>query len=819
MAMKPDRFCWALIGALCAPGAGLAAEVFDPHQNPPTVPREVEDWLTPLTRKELRELPEDGSVQLENPPVFGWKSNRFRYSFEVRIDRNGEPFLNFVTTSNLFRPDKPMPSGTFNWRVRQLDQVGRPRNAEQNEGWSTPRRFEVRKDAIPLVVPDVWTAFATAEEGSRPRSLAQGFRNLNRAQKDVFAVVERRFGKEAGAAAKFADLRKQVSATGDGIARSRKVRSHMRQLMRRLNDALAVYLLHRDERTRKRAADIGLTYLRGVVSFDAFGRTGHAGDDLLNIRVAKTVARAFDILYREMDGGLRAEVRRHVEFRTQAAFDFFLLNDRGNLGQFTLSSHGFQIATHVLAISAMMAGDSDRAILWFRETYPLVSTIVTPWGGGDGGYSNGVNYGVWEFVNHVDSWDIIQNAVGFRYFETAWVRNFAEFLTYFTPPGIAQAGFGDGGEKLRPELWAEIARLYVERGRSEFAQPLLAAWQNHAGGPDDDTEDLSNALLWPRLFGGTLDAPDQPRAAETIPSAAIFPDIGWAAIHSSVMDEDRYSVLFKSSQFGSFSHSHADQNSFVVMGRGKPLLIDSGYYDGYRSAHHNGWTRQTRAHNAITYDGGQGQPIDDPGAAGRLTDYWRCAGAVKLTGQAAKAYGDEMRKAERTLLYLPNGHLLVFDHMESAQPRRWEWNFHAAVPIVSPGHHRALIRNGDAEAEIRILDGPDMKLNLSSGFAEKPDTRLMGKAADQYHGTFSTEKKSRTLTMLTAIRMGQAASGEVRATPRDNGYHAFEAGDFSGSIGEGHLHLRLNGNPLTPEQCAVPPRTLTAGRALRLGAR
>lgn len=798
-------------------GGVAAATTYDPHQNPPTLPRVVEDWLTPHSRKEMRELPEDGSVQLENPPVFGWKASRFRYSFEVKIERNGAPFLEFVTATNLFRPTSPLPPGTYNWRVRQLDQLGRPLKEDKGGGWSLPRRFEVRGDAIVLDAPDLWTAFASAEEGKRPRSIGRAETRLSQGQETVLAEVERRYRREARQTPSFDSLRAQISRASGSISRESEVRRLMRQVTRRLNDALIVSRLSKDRRLRAQAVETSLTLMRGLVSVDARGRTGHSGDDLLNIRVAKTVARAFDVLYREMDGGLRAQVRRHIEDRTQAAFDFFLLNDHGNLVQFALSSHGFQIATHVLAISSLMAGDSDRAVLWFRETYPIVSTIVTPWGGGDGGYSNGINYGVWEFVNHVDSWDIIQNTTGFRYFDTAWVRNFAEFLAYFTPPGVAQAGFGDGSEKLRPEIWAEIARLYVERGLTQFAGPLSEGWRRHQR-QGRDNDDVINALVWPRLFGaGTRDGDGAAAQAQTkIPDAAIFPDIGWAVVHSDLGDPGRYTISFKSSQFGSFSHSHADQNSFFVSGGREPLLIDSGYYDRYRSAHHNGWSRQTRAHNAITFDGGQGQPIDDPVARGRLTDYWRCSGVVKLTGQAAEAYGGDIAKAERTLLYLPNGVLLVHDLMAAGSPRQWEWNFHAVAPIRSADGQSVQIRNGDGRLEMRVLAGPEHDLKITRGFAKPPDPRLLKDAPDQNHGIFLMRRKSRDLNMLTAIRMGSGQPVQISASVGENGEIAFHAGAFDGVIRPGQVHLRRDGQPLAVGDCAVPPRKLLAGSRLRL---
>lgn len=803
-----------LAASVLAGAAG--AERFDPHQNPPNLPRDLQDWITPVDRKELREQPEDGAIPLENPPVFGWKSGREMYSFEVAIERNGEPFQKFVTTSNIFRPDSPLPPGAFNWRVRQLDQIGRPRRGE-NGGWSVPRTFSLRKDGITLQVLDSWSAFDKAEAARRPRSVPDERGRLTEAQQAVFDTVLARFEKEAGDAPTFARIRNNVSDAGDGIARSREVRARMRQLMRRMNDALAVSVLHPDKVERERAAATAIVYLKGIVGFDAFGRTGHAGDDLLNIRIAKAVARAYDILYRHMDKDLRLQVQRHVEFRTQAAFDFFLLNDRGNLGQFTLSSHGFQIATHVLAIAALMAGDSDRATLWFRDTYPLVSAIVTPWGGDDGGYSNGVNYGVWEFVNHVDSWDIIHNIVGFPYFRTAWVRNFAEFLTYFAPPGVAQAGFGDGAEKLRPQLWAEISRLYVERGRGRYAEALLSAWRDYLDLSADEEDELSNALLWPRLFGAGAAHDDAPLEMTQIPDAAIFPDIGWAAIHSDLGDPNRYSVMFKSSQFGSFSHNHADQNTFTVMGHGRPLLIDSGYYDGYRSPHHNGWTRRTVAHNAITYDGGKGQPIDDPRAVGRLTDYWRCGEAVKLTGRAAKAYGGDIAEADRTLLHLPGGLLLVRDRMAAATPKRWEWNFHAAVPIVAQGERGARIRNGPAEGRVEMLDGPPVRLELSEGFPVPPDEKLMGHAAPQYHGVFRTREKTARFESLVLVRIGEDADTPVTAEPIEGGGVRFRAGRYAGSFVAGRTHLTIDGKPLSADSCAVPPRVLVAGGRLRFG--
>ncbi|WP_416897420.1 MAG: heparinase II/III family protein [Minwuia sp.] len=802
----------ALATGLAAPG-GVAA--WDAHQNPPPLPRNIQDWVTPSGKKEFREFPQDGSVQMENPPVFGWKSDRTAYTYQLRILRDGQPFRMETMRDNLFRPEDPLPTGTYQWQVRRLDRSGAPQGGGVREGWSEPRRFRLSDAANSFGAPPLLKAAETAQNASRPRSLAKGVANLRDSRADLFGLVERRFLSDARRPIDFGELRRQVDSAGRGGLRSGEVRGKTREIMRRMNDAVAIYALSPPgDRRRAQAQQAGEAYLRGMVSLDAVGRTGHAADDLLNIRIAKTMARAYDILYGELDAGLRAQIRRHIELRVKPAFKYFFVNERGNLSQYALSSHGFQIATHLLAISSLMIGESKDAAAWFHGAYPLVSAIVTPWGGGDGGYSNGVNYGVWEFVNHIDSWDVIENATGFRAFDTVWVRNFVSFLNYATPPGVAYAGFGDGGELLRPVLWAEIVRLYQERGRPEVAVRLLEDWQAYLQSRRI-TDEVSNALLWPRLFASPQSG-GGPRAQ--LPDAAIFPDIGWAMIHSDLGSPERYSVLFKSSQYGSFSHSHADQNSFHIMGAGKPLLIDSGYYDGYRTPHHNSWTRQTRAHNAITFDGGQGQPIDDPDASGRLIDYWRCGEVVKLTGEAATAYGGDVTRAERTLVRLPGSVLLIHDYMEARTPKRWEWNFHAAVPIRAGTGLTASVSNGAGRADIEVLNGPEMKLKVSDGFPEKPDPRKLGEAPDQFHGVFVADTASAVLSMLTVIRLGGAETA-VSASRSGQGRIAFRTGDHEGTVGPGDLYLARDGADVTSGDCEVRPRASAARGRLRTGPR
>jgi hypothetical protein len=92
-----------------------------------------------------------------------------------------------------------------------------------------------------------------------------------------------------------------------------------------------------------------------------------------------------------------------------------------------------------------------------------------------------------------------------------------------------------------------------------------------------------------------------------------------------------------SSRFGSFSHSHADQNTFQLNAYGRALVIDSGYYPWYGSPHDHLWTRLTKAHHGILVNG-RGQPPFEWAANGTIEDYIRQGVVTIARGQAAKGY-------------------------------------------------------------------------------------------------------------------------------------------------------------------------------------
>jgi hypothetical protein len=246
------------------------------------------------------------------------------------------------------------------------------------------------------------------------------------------------------------------------------------------------------------------------------------------------------------------------------------------------------------------------------------------------------------------------------------------------------------------------------------------------------------------------------------PHSAVFASIGWAAMHSKLDDPARASVYFKSSPYGSYNHSHGDQNSFTVNYKGKRLAIDSGYYDDYRTAHWTNWYKTTRAHNAITFDGGQGQGFNEKEFSGLISQFNAAGNYDMVAGQAAKAYGGALTQATRAVVYLRETNtVVVYDVLASATARTWEWNIHALNQMNKLSDSKIAIANGDAAMCVEMLASPGVTFQQDSNFTSAPSGSNM---PNQWHGRFVSKQKSTTAEFITVMRIGNDCSQTTVAT-------------------------------------------------------
>ena len=101
-------------------------------------------------------------------------------------------------------------------------------------------------------------------------------------------------------------------------------------------------------------------------TWDPDHSTGVRSSDLSNLRIALALALVYDLTHKHMDDETKTTLKRMIEYRTQAAFDQYVVNPKRALELKPYNSHGFRQAGAVTAIATLMApvvGVSSSMIL------------------------------------------------------------------------------------------------------------------------------------------------------------------------------------------------------------------------------------------------------------------------------------------------------------------------------------------------------------------------------------------------------------------------------------------------------------------------
>lgn len=500
--------------------------------------------------------------------------------------------------------------------------------------------------------------------------------------------------------------------------------------------------------------------------------------------VVPAVSLALDYLWDDLDAG-RETIAAGLAARAREFHRHTVLNTFDN----PLDSHSIVYGPPEMTVAALaLYHHVPEAAGWLADVERFLEQAFPGYGGADGGWGQGFGYVYSHYFQRMAH--LLYAATGADHFDRPWGRNNGRHFLYFRPPWSTGPSFGDASYSANPALCRQIMGLYAR----VYGDPVYRwyAEQTDAGGAPagDPLAELSARLIWP----------DPPAAAPPadLPRSIHLADTGWVALHSDLTARDANVMLcFKSSRFGSFSHSHADQNSFVLEAFGRPLLIDSGFYPWYGSPHDLAWTRHTRAHNAVLIDD-RGQAVWRIDAAGRIIafaagpDFDYCAGdataayrlesfehthrPLPLAERSAAELGVE--RVIRHVIFLRPDAFVVIDDVATAAPRPIQLAFHAAAPFELPaGGDRgatATVRNAPALARLTLCAEPGAapaRLATADRFPVAPERAGEYEYPRQWHLTAAFAAAGRERLLVTVIGVGRegAALPPVRVEHRAAG--------------------------------------------------
>jgi chitodextrinase len=654
------------------------------------IPGTTPDWMTTADQLAARVRPAECAIVEQSPPDFGWPSTGGSYQLTLTYPNGSTKSVS--TTNNWVNWGEVLPAGSYKWRVTS------------NGTASSVRQFTVPATATPFLVPAMSSVLSQLSSKPRPRGLP-----------DATTLATMKSQRSSAVNALLNDVKSKIKEPLPGTNGGDSARYSDATLRALAAAAYSQQGAYYNEAIRR---------LMNLASWDARGSTSYTNDMAGSRVVAWALAVGYDWLYPRLSSSQKSQILAALKARVTDMYSGVMASIEAR----PRDSNGNQSLATTAVIAALIAPDLPEATTWLNETLPLALNSINPWAGEEGGFSNSEAQGFWDLGGQLLPWYALRWSTGIDVAKKAWVKNWARYMTYFSPIGTPAHLFGDG---LEMDITENRARF--GKGHTYFAPTPLGRWYASKLSGEDQTG--LEYLMAPPADFTTATFP-----AGT-PSTLLLPTIGQIAMHSDLSNPARTSVYFKSSPapYGAFNHSHADQNGFVVNSGGQRLAIESGYYDGYKTPHWTEWYHQTRAKNAITYDGGKGQVFYEQGGKmghGAFTRHVGGSDYEIVTGDATPAYAGALTKAERSLVYLRPNLILVYDNLASDIARQWEWNIHSIKAMNVLSGSKVSIENNGQTLCVEVLNGPPRRFEQTDRFTADPS----GTHPQQWHGKFySTE--------------------------------------------------------------------------------
>ncbi|HNY38830.1 MAG TPA: DUF4962 domain-containing protein [Bryobacteraceae bacterium] len=766
-------------------------------------------WTTslPVTERpahpeELIAYPPDAAAAGVNPPGFTWTPADGAKAYRLELRRRGNSALLLSTSplsSTVYPHGAALPAGEYEWQVVYLDGAGKPL------GVSKSRRFSLAATTPKLPMPDV-ALMRRQLAGKRPRMFLTGTRIAEIKQAVAAGNVSwwKTFIATADAAVAEASYPEPAGYPSAvfSVDHWRRIYTPGKRGSAHVARTALAWKLTGDPKYLAAAKRWMLTLAswdpRGVTSHDIRQPNGSDGNDEASMPMLERMSFAWDWIGDEFTPEERAKVLASM---TERGNQVLLHLQKEEFLSFPFPNHSGRVLAFLGDAGLSFLGDIPDAEKWLDYVLRCYLTSYPGWGGDQGGWAQGMSY--WSgYVYFLTSFaEALRGATDVDLFRRPFYRNTGYLAVYFQPPYAPRGAFGDGGE--RPS--SDGQQVLVERFAEAFDDPVLR-WRAQAmasatccGFPPQTAAAPSTATGtdWREWqiedVGAVLQAkagPPRPvKPPVDLDGSRHFADIGWVAMHSALgKEQDDVWALFKSSRFGSFSHSHGDQNTFQLNAYGRALLIDSGYYPWYGSPHHALWYRQTHAHNGVLVNG-RGQPPYSWEANGNIEAYERKGPVTLVRGQAANAYNQpqepgtqnlwkqhrkdpippmepKLESFERTMVFVSSKTrpvIFISDYLRSAAPATYDWLLHALSKMgVEDDSGIIRVKDGPARLVVRIISSAPVRFSQTDQFSvlpvrgDTPDTaeteeQRKARFPDQWHLTAKTQEPAREARFLAVM--------------------------------------------------------------------
>lgn len=728
----------------------------------------------------LKYQPEGGDIG-ENPPRFSWlPANRKNGEYVLQVARDVD-FCDIVYVyknikRNFFAPDVCFDAGEYFWRYTL--------EGGEHE-YSSVRKFVVTDELIKSPFPSEKDRFANVST-AHPRLWldSEGIKkfqselakNPSHCKFDTF--VEKTVLRYADA-----PFVSQPLPYPGGVRETNHWRASWVSCQEAFNHiryvGIAGVILQNDTWIAK-AKDSLLQATR----WDIHGTTSRNYNDECGFKMAIMLAWGYDWLYHYLTEEERAEVRANLEERTAEIVHHAFVESKIHYSLY--DSHAVRsVSMCVVPCTIALFGDSERAEGWLSEAVDYYNVLFAPWGGKEGGWSEGPFYWTAAMAFLLDSAGLLKNFTGIDILLRPFMQNTADFPIYCASHDMtARCSFSDHCALEAPPLLKAgfNAREFGVRNGDGVAEWY---YQKLAEKGDFDTRAFYSAGWWDFYFCEMVALSNYGKIEATPPTngriVKWFKDIGWVALHKDMADEENHiALLTKSSKYGSVSHANPDQNAITLFAFGEALLCETGYYIGFNCSFHRDWRCHTRAHNAIEInEQSQYENLDKTkqlSAVGEILSVEETENYVHIVQDATKAYLHNvptLEKYTREIYFVDDEYFVIVDDVTLSEDGDVSYYLHSLFPSELKGESVVFAgEKAKAKCEIVLSTAGVESMRVTDEFEGVKESEWQGKEK-HHHFQMKTRKGKKHIIVSVICPSKVDEYKEIGTIKDDQGHDIF----------------------------------------------
>lgn len=736
--------------------------------------------------------PADGATLGVSPPGFAWwragERGRCRYRLYITSSAGKALYESPPLDDPVHVPTKTLPAGRYVWRAVAVDDRGRSLDAD------IKRQFAIERGAPahPWVDPAGLLANVRAQ---RPRLLFAGDEltiareQLSTSRAEAFASLK----AVADAALELPPLAEpdydrieepapRRMAYFDAFARTRR---HHDSGMRHL---ALMYLLSGEakygRKAREKLLEAAAWKPEGISSLLA-----PHGDEV-GLGLVKVAAEVYDWIFDLLDEADQQQAEAMLIARGNQMLR--RLEKQDYLAQ-PENSHNGRLPGYLLEHAIALA-EHPRSQVWADYALRALMTWYPHWGGTDGGWAEGVPYGLHYNQFATISFEAWRRATGQDLWANPFYRQMPWFFAYCLNPIGEIMPFGD---QEQMSVNAGGARTLIQFHALRLGEPALRQWVDRLRQPKTGEPPKLAAL--PGLL---LEDDLEPGGLEALSPDRAFGDVGVAAMHTHLAEPDRdLHVLLRSSPYGGVSHGHASQNDIAIIQGGRALVCAGGErFPTHGTPFHTRYAQQSQSHNTVLING-DGQVNRDGDYGGRIAEFQSSDALAFVCGDASEAYAAPMKRFHRHLLLIrPASIIVMVDDLAADEPSTFQWLLHAWEPFdVDAGEATFASRRDGAELLGRLFSDRRLNLTQTDAWPVEPDEGYpdLDKPLPpkRWHLTAGTDQAA-ACRIAAVMRIGDQARPPIEADVSRAGDVLSIAGSVDTGRFEATVRLAADARPL-----------------------